>query len=93
MVTVFQKTEHYATSFVIYDGDTDLVIDSTFKNEESKLKWVSELARGDGTHYRTVSNMKAKMQLHYRGGVDSEWIELDSYDQTAINPVINECEI
>lgn len=92
VITMFQKAEHYATSYEIYNGDDGTLIDSTYRDEENVESWTSQLSRGDGTHYRDVSNLRARFKMHYRDGSESEWYELDSYDQTAEKPIIHKCE-
>lgn len=92
ILTVFQKTDHCATSYEIYDGNTDNILDSSYEDEENLLIWKSELSKGDGTHYRDLENMRARFKLHYRDGSSTIWYELASYDQTAEKPIILTCD-
>lgn len=82
IITLFQKSEHIATSYEIYDGETNELIDYSYRNDVQLTKWSSPLSRSDGSHYTDLTNLKSRFKLHYRDGTDSEWYELPGYDQT-----------
>ena len=47
-VTAFQESEHIATSYQFYNGDTDEIIDESLIDTVNLLKWNSQLSDGVG---------------------------------------------
>ena len=78
--TLFTNTPHTATSYQIYNGDNGQIIGQSIRNTTQLLQWSNELSDGNGGHYLHLHNLRARIQLHY-GLDDSEWIELDPYDE------------
>ena len=78
--TLFTNTPHTATSYQIYNCDNGQIIGQSIRNTTQLLQWSNELSDGNGGHYLHLHNLRARIQLHY-GLDDSEWIELDPYDE------------
>jgi hypothetical protein len=91
-ITAFQEGKHIATSYQFYDGVTNKVIDESIMNTVSLTEWTSELKDGNGGHYRNLSDLRARINIHYDGS-DSGWIYLGSYDQTDPLQPIHTCTI
>ncbi len=91
-VTAFQESEHIATSYQFYNGDTNEIIDESLIDKVNLLKWNSQLSDGNGGHYRNLSNLRGRVKLHYENQ-DGDWIELGSYDQTDPNQLVHTCTI
>lgn len=91
-VTAFQETEHIATSYQFYNGDTNEIIDESLMDRVNLLKWTSQLSDGAGGHYRNLSNLRGRVKIHY-GNQDSVWLELGGYDQTDPNQLVHTCTI
>ena len=91
-VTAFQESEHIATSYQFYNGDTNEIIDESLIDKVNLLKWNSQLSDGNGGHYRNLSNLRGRVKLHYEHQ-DGDWIELGSYDQTDPNQLVHTCTI
>ena len=92
VITLFQSGEHRATSYQFYNGETGEIIDESIENTENLLSWNSQLSDGNGGHYRNLSDLRARVKLHYDGS-DSEWIELGSYDQTNPEQPVYSCTV
>lgn len=91
--TLFVKSKHIGTSFRFINGDTGEVLDENINDKVNLLKWTSELAKGDGTHYRNLKNIKGLIRFHYEGE-DSRWFSIgESYDQTKAPPILHSCAI
>lgn len=91
-VTVFQESEHIATSYQFYNGDTNEIIDESLIDKVNLLKWTSQLSNGNGGHYRNLSNLRGRIKMHYETQ-DGDWVELGSYDQTDPNQLVHTCTI
>lgn len=91
-VTAFQEGGHIATSYQFYNGVTNDIIDESLVDTVNLLEWNSQLSDGDGGHYRNLTDLRARIKIHYDGD-DSEWIELGTYNQTDPLQPVHTCTI
>lgn len=91
-ITVFQESEHIATSYQFYNGETNEIIDESLVDKVNLLKWTSQLSDGNGGHYRNLSDLRGRIKMHYDGST-SDWIELGSYDQTDPTQPVHVCTL
>ncbi len=92
-ITAFQEGDHIATSYQFYNGVTNDLIDESIYNTEKLIEWNSQLYDGNGGHFKNLSDLRARVMIHYGDGSDSGWLELGGYDQTDPLQPINSCII
>lgn len=79
--TLFMKAPHIATSYQIVNADTNTVIAENLYDKVNLLKWISQLSKGNGKHYRYETNLKARVNFHYDNGEESGWFIVGQYNQ------------
>lgn len=92
LITIFQDSEHIATSYQFYNGLTNDIIDESIRDTVNLLEWNSQLSDGEGGHFRNLTDLRARVMIHYETS-DSEWLEIGSYDQTDPLQPIHSCVI
>lgn len=78
--TLFTDTPHDATSYQIYNRDTNVVLAESIENRVNLVQWSNELSDGNGGHHYHLTNLGARVKMFFGADV-SEWIELDPYNQ------------
>lgn len=82
------EQKHTATSYQIAkDAGFKEIIDQSLYDTVNLLFWNSPLPKGDGTYYKDMKQLHARVKIHFNES-SSPWYVLKPDDQTVQNVVL-----